>query len=74
MTGGRGFGLRSRQAPDEVPVLAHAVAIPPDVHDVAVVEEAVDERRSHDVVAKHLAPVLEVRRLGTRRQREPMVL
>src|SRR5437763_8842115 len=59
MAGGRGFGLRSGQAPDEVPVLAHAVAVPPDVDDVAVVEEAVDERGGHDVVTKHLAPVLE---------------
>src|SRR5207245_5501399 len=57
--GSWGFGLGGGQAPDEVPVLAHAVAIPPDVDDVAVVEEAVDERGGHDVVAKHLAPVFE---------------
>ncbi len=40
-------------------MLAHPVAVPADVDDVAVVEEAVDERRRHDVVAQHLAPVLE---------------
>jgi len=40
MARGRGFGLGGGQATDEVAVLAHAVAIPPDVYDVAVVEEA----------------------------------
>src|SRR6266496_1158621 len=58
-TGGRRFRLGRGEATGEGAVLAHPVAVPADVDDVAVVEEAVDERRRHDVVAQHLAPVLE---------------
>lgn len=43
----------------ELGVLAHRVAVPADVDDVAVVDQAVDERAGHDVVAEDLAPVLE---------------
>ena len=42
-----------------VGVLAHAVAVAPDVDDVTVTHEAVDERARHDVVAQDVAPVLE---------------
>ena len=37
----------------------HAVAIPPDVDDVTVMHEPVDERAGHDVVPEDLAPLLE---------------
>src|SRR5690606_32298591 len=43
----------------ELGVVAHAVAVAPDAHDVAVVEQAVDQRGRHDLVAKDLAPLLE---------------
>ena len=38
---------------------AHPVSVAADVDDVAVVREAVDERRGHDLVAEHAAPLLE---------------
>src|SRR6266542_41983 len=40
-------------------MLAHPVAVPPDVHDVAVVDQPIDERAGHDVVAEDLAPFVE---------------
>ena len=40
-------------------MLAHAVAAAADVDDVTVVQEPVDERNGHDVVAQDLAPLLE---------------
>jgi len=40
-------------------MVAHAVAVAPDVDDVAVVEETVDERAGHEVVAEDLAPLVE---------------
>src|SRR5690606_6052195 len=43
----------------ELGVVAHAVAVAADAHDVAVVEQAVDQRGRHDLVAKDLAPLLE---------------
>ncbi len=43
----------------EVGVLAHAVAVATDVDDVTVVEQAIDERSGHDLVAQDLAPLLE---------------
>ena len=43
----------------ELGVLAHAIAVGKDVHEVAVMQDSVDEDRGHDVVAKHLAPFLE---------------
>ena len=43
----------------ELGVLAHAVAVAADVDEVAVVQEPVDERRGHDLVAEDLAPFLE---------------
>jgi hypothetical protein len=41
----------------ELGVLAHAVAVAADRDDVAVVDEAIDERRRHDLVAKDRAPL-----------------
>ena len=43
----------------EVGVLAHPVAAATDVDDVAVMQEPVDERCGHDLVAQDLAPLLE---------------
>ena len=40
-------------------VLAQAIAVPPDVDDVTVVDQAIDQGRGHDVVAKDLAPFIE---------------
>jgi hypothetical protein len=40
-------------------VVPEAVAVTADVDHVAVVQEAVDERGGHDVVAEDLAPLLE---------------
>ena len=37
----------------------HPVAVAADVDDVAVVQQTVDERRRHDLVADHAAPLLE---------------
>src|SRR5690606_28776573 len=47
------------EGPVELGVVAHAVAVAADAHDVAVVEQAVDQRGRHDLVAKDLAPLLE---------------
>ena len=46
-------------APQQVLVFAHPVAVAADVDDVAVVQEAVDERGRHDLVAEGGAPLLE---------------
>jgi len=43
----------------EVGVLAHPVAVPADVDDVAVVDEPVDQCARHDVIPKDLAPLFE---------------
>ena len=43
----------------EFGVCAQAVAVPADVHDLAVVEQPVDERDGHDLVAEDLAPLFE---------------
>ena len=40
-------------------MLAHAVAAAADVDDMAVVQQAIDERSGHDLVAQDLAPFLE---------------
>jgi hypothetical protein len=44
-------GCRSRAA-GQLAILTHLVAVPSDVDDVAVVEEPVDGRRHHDLVAE----------------------
>jgi hypothetical protein len=38
-------------------VLPHPVAVAANRDDVAVVDEAIDQRRGHDVVAEDLAPL-----------------
>lgn len=38
---------------------AHSIAVTADVDDVTMVEEPVNQRRRHDVVAKDVAPLLE---------------
>jgi len=38
---------------------SHPVAVAPDVDDVAVVQDTVDQRGRHDVVAEHAAPFFE---------------
>ncbi len=43
----------------EVSVLAHPVAVAPNVDDVAVVDEAIDQRAGHDVVPEDLPPLFE---------------
>ena len=43
----------------EFGVPAHAIAVAPDVDDVAPVEEPVEQRGGHDLVAEDAAPLLE---------------
>ena len=43
----------------EVGVLAHPVAAAADVDDMAVMQQPIDERSGHDLVAQDLAPLLE---------------
>ena len=40
-------------------MLPHAVAVAPDVDDVAVVEQPIDERGGHDLVAEDVPSLLE---------------
>ena len=40
-------------------MVLHAIAVAADVHDVAVVDEAVDERTGHHLVTEDLPPLLE---------------
>src|SRR5687768_647910 len=41
----------------QVRVLAETVAVAADVHDVTVMDEAVDQRRSHYLIPKDRAPI-----------------
>ena len=43
----------------QVSVVPHPKAVAPDVDDVTVMDEPVDQRRRHHVVAEDLAPFLE---------------
>ncbi len=43
----------------ELRVLPQAVAVAADVDDVAVVDESIDQRGRHDLIAKDLAPLFE---------------
>ena len=56
-------------------MIPHAVGVPSDVDDMAVVDQPVDERGGHHLVAEHAAPVLEalVRRQHRRRSLMPGV-
>lgn len=40
-------------------MFAHAVAVSADVDDVAVVDQAINQRGGHGLVAKELVPLLE---------------
>lgn len=40
-------------------MLAHPVAISSDVHQMAVMQHAIDEGCRHDLISEHLAPFLE---------------
>ena len=50
--------VRGMQRLPELTVLPHPLAVAADGHEMAVVDEPIDERRRHDVVAKDLAPLL----------------
>ena len=63
-----GRSSRSRGAPlaasiraglQQVLMIPHPVAVAPDVDDVAVVHQTVDQSGRHHLVAEHAAPVLE---------------
>ena len=41
----------------EFPMMPHAIAVAPDVDDMTVMEQAVDERRGHHVIAEDPAPL-----------------
>ena len=55
----------------EVGVLAHPVAAAADVDDMAVMQQAIDERSGHDLVAQDLAPLL-VGFIGVGEQHPPV--
>ena len=50
-------------------VRSHPVAVAPDVDDVAVVQQAVDESCGHDLVPEHASPFLEALVGGQHRRR-----
>ena len=50
---------RRVQGVPQIGVLPHPVAVAANGDDVAVVDEAIDQRRGHDVVAEDVTPVLE---------------
>ncbi len=58
--GWRGGLVAGGETLPDVPVISYAVAVPPGVDDVTVVEQAVDEGACHDVVPEDRAPVFEV--------------
>lgn len=67
------FGGRRRRGGRETggegPVFPHAVAVAPDVDDVAVVDQAINQGRGHHLVAKDVAPFLEGLVAGQHRRR-----
>lgn len=44
----------------EIAVVSDAVAVAPDRHDVAVVQDPVDQRRRHRLIAEDVAPLADV--------------
>jgi hypothetical protein len=42
----------------ELGVLPHAIAVATNRHEMTVMDEAIDERGRHHVIAKDLAPLL----------------
>ena len=43
----------------EFGVLPHAIAVAADRHQMAVMDEPIDERSRHDVIAEDVAPLFE---------------
>ena len=60
--------LRTRLGSPEILVSTHPVVVAADIDDVAVVQQAVDERRGHHLVAEHLTPFLEALVRGQHRR------
>src|SRR5215207_5271638 len=52
-------GSGAVEPPCQVRMLTEPIAVAPDVHDVTVVDEAIDQGCRHDVVPEDLAPLLE---------------
>jgi hypothetical protein len=52
------LGLRLDGVP-EIAVFAHAVAVPTDINDVAMMHVPVDQGRRHDFTAQNVDPFLE---------------
>ena len=48
---------RSPQRAMQILVVAHAIAVAADVHDVAMMNETIDQRSGHHLVAEDLAPL-----------------
>src|SRR5262249_38069581 len=55
----RGSGWRREESAGELAMLAHPIAVAPDIHDVAVMDQPINERRRHYFIAEDLAPLLE---------------
>ena len=60
--------LRTLLGSPEILMGTHPVAVAPDVDDVAVVQQPIDERRGHHLVAEHLAPLVEILVRGQHRR------
>ena len=58
--GGWGAYWRIGMRRGQVAMVPDAVAIAADVDDVTVVQESVDQRADHDIIAEDLAPRLDV--------------
>ena len=66
------FAAPIRAGLQQVLMIPHRVAVAPDVDDVAVVYETVDESGGHHLVAKHTSPLLEAL-VGGQHCRRPLV-
>src|SRR5579862_7566884 len=53
------WGVTLLEPARELGMLPEPVAIAPDVHDVTVMDQAIDQCGGHDLVAEYLAPLLE---------------
>ena len=47
------------QCPRQVAAVTHPVTVPPDVHEVAVVEQPIQKRRRHHLISEDRPPLLE---------------
>ena len=54
-----GFVVERQESSREFAVITHPVAVAPDVDDVAVMDDAVDESSGHDFVAENSSPLFE---------------